>query len=56
MVGAAGLEPAISCSQSTRINQTLLCPVMVGEAGLEPAIPRAPDLQSRGVTNFPTHP
>ena len=29
---------------------------MVGEAGLEPAMPLAPDLQSGGVTNFPTHP
>lgn len=29
---------------------------MVGEAGLEPALPEAPDLQSGGVTNFPTHP
>ena len=29
---------------------------MVGEAGLEPAMPSAPDLQSGGVTNFPTHP
>lgn len=30
---------------------------MVGQAGLEPAMPKeAPDLQSGGVTNFPTDP
>ena len=29
---------------------------MVGEAGLEPAVRNAPDLQSGGVTNFPTDP
>ena len=29
---------------------------MVGQAGLEPAMLKAPDLQSGGVTNFPTDP
>ena len=29
---------------------------MVGQAGLEPAMRNAPDLQSGGVTNFPTDP
>ena len=29
---------------------------MVGQAGLEPAVRNAPDLQSGGVTNFPTDP
>ena len=29
---------------------------LVGQAGLEPAMPKAPDLQSGGVTNFPTDP
>ena len=29
---------------------------MVGQAGLEPAVLKAPDLQSGGVTNFPTDP
>ena len=28
----------------------------MGQAGLEPAMPKAPDLQSGGVTNFPTDP
>ena len=30
--------------------------LMVGQAGLEPAMRNAPDLQSGGVTNFPTDP
>lgn len=30
--------------------------LLVGQAGLEPAMPKAPDLQSGGVTNFPTDP
>ena len=29
---------------------------MVDEVGLEPTMPGAEDLQSSGVTNFPTHP
>jgi hypothetical protein len=29
---------------------------MVDAAGVEPAVPEAADLQSTGVTNFPTHP
>lgn len=29
---------------------------MVDEVGLEPTMPEAEDLQSPGVTNFPTHP
>ena len=29
---------------------------MVGQVGLEPTMPLAPDLQSGGVTNFPTDP
>ena len=29
---------------------------MVDEVGLEPTMPGAEDLQSPGVTNFPTHP
>jgi len=29
---------------------------MVDAAGFEPAVPEAADLQSTGVTNFPTHP
>ncbi len=29
---------------------------MVDAAGVEPAVPGAADLQSTGVTNFPTHP
>jgi hypothetical protein len=31
-------------------------PILVDEAGLEPTMPGAGDLQSPGVTNFPTHP
>ena len=30
--------------------------VMVDEVGFEPTMPEAADLQSAGVTNFPTHP
>ena len=29
---------------------------LVDEVGLEPTMPEAEDLQSPGVTNFPTHP
>ena len=29
---------------------------LVDEVGLEPTMPGAADLQSAGVTNFPTHP
>ena len=29
---------------------------LVDAAGVEPAVPEAADLQSTGVTNFPTHP
>ena len=31
-------------------------PNLVDEVGLEPTMPEAEDLQSPGVTNFPTHP
>ena len=31
-------------------------PNLVDEVGLEPTMPEAGDLQSPGVTNFPTHP
>jgi len=31
-------------------------PNLVDAAGLEPTMPGAGDLQSPGVTNFPTHP
>ena len=30
--------------------------ILVDAAGVEPAVPEAADLQSTGVTNFPTHP
>jgi hypothetical protein len=30
--------------------------LLVDEVGLEPTMPEAEDLQSSGVTNFPTHP
>ena len=30
--------------------------ILVDEVGLEPTMPEAEDLQSPGVTNFPTHP
>ena len=30
--------------------------VLVDKVGLEPTMPEAEDLQSPGVTNFPTHP
>ena len=32
------------------------CSILVDAAGVEPAVPEAADLQSTGVTNFPTHP
>ena len=34
----------------------LMCFYMVDAVGLEPTMPGAADLQSAGVTNFPTHP
>ena len=33
-----------------------MCSTMVDAVGLEPTMPEAGDLQSPGVTNFPTHP
>ena len=30
--------------------------LLVDEVGVEPTMPEAADLQSAGVTNFPTHP
>ena len=33
-----------------------MCFTMVDAVGLEPTMPEAADLQSAGVTNFPTHP
>ena len=33
-----------------------MCSNMVDAVGLEPTMPEAADLQSAGVTNFPTHP
>ncbi len=33
-----------------------MCFLMVDEVGVEPTMPGAGDLQSPGVTNFPTHP
>ena len=43
---ATGLQPATG--NKLRI--------LVDAAGVEPAVPGAADLQSTGVTNFPTHP
>ena len=43
----------IACTISFKENIDHL---LVDEAGLEPAMPEAEDLQSPGVTNFPTHP
>ena len=44
-----------------RITKPLYCHCtngakLVDEVGLEPTMPEAEDLQSSGVTNFPTHP
>ena len=52
-----GFEPTTSGFESQRADQTaLLYFIMVGAVGLEPTVLLARDLQSLGVTNFPTHP
>lgn len=35
---------------------TVVFPNLVDDTGVEPVVPGAADLQSAGVTNFPTHP
>ena len=41
-------------SQCLLLARILAC--LVDAVGLEPTMPEAEDLQSPGVTNFPTHP
>ena len=50
--------PLLSRGTSFYIRRKFLAVLttVVGQAGLEPAMPSAPDLQSGGVTNFPTDP
>ena len=54
LVGAAGFEPATSCSQSRRDNRATLRPVAV-RAGFEPAV-RLPVRQFSKLLVSATHP
>ena len=56
MAAPGGNDPHSLAVTVLRASMNTLRPYLVDEVGLEPTMPEAEDLQSPGVTNFPTHP